>query len=299
MLCILAAAFIWVLNSLNNPYTAKISYPVVFDYDRSEYIPVEKLPRRIEMNVSGNGWNILRKTFWFNIEPVEIYLSEPLQSRTIATTALISNFDLEFQDIDINYFIDDSLFLDFQPIIEVNMPVVLDTPANLVVQGFVLASPISIRPDTITLLGAASYIDSIGLRYPLRIPERNLDEDYDEQVTLEAHDERYVTTGVKEVNLSFKVEKLVSIGREISPTLENFPTDSSIFIRPSTVRLDFSIREGLVDALADSLFEVSVDLRKMDRKDSTVQVNLVSKPPFVDSVQMMPGYLEVVKVRRK
>jgi hypothetical protein len=68
---LMAALIFWVMNALNKDgYSQKISFPLQFSYNDSLYIPTQPLPEKIFVNVSGNGWNLLRKAFALDVTPI-------------------------------------------------------------------------------------------------------------------------------------------------------------------------------------------------------------------------------------
>jgi hypothetical protein len=79
VICLLAAIIFWIMNALNKEgYSEKISFPLQFSYNDSLYIPTQPLPEKISVNVSGNGWNLLRKAFALDITPIKYSISKPL-----------------------------------------------------------------------------------------------------------------------------------------------------------------------------------------------------------------------------
>eukprot|EP01035_Chromulina_nebulosa_P049214 gene49214-66821_t len=66
-----AAIIFWIMNALNKEgYSQKISFPIRITYDDSLYIPTQPLPEKISVNVSGNGWDLLRKSLALYKTPI-------------------------------------------------------------------------------------------------------------------------------------------------------------------------------------------------------------------------------------
>jgi len=40
-----------------------VDYPIELSYDREKYMAVEKEPDQIQIEIRGNGWDLLRKYF--------------------------------------------------------------------------------------------------------------------------------------------------------------------------------------------------------------------------------------------
>ncbi|MEP0713361.1 MAG: YbbR-like domain-containing protein, partial [Algoriphagus sp.] len=89
VLCIAAATTFWILNALNkDDYTTVVNFPVEISYDQSEFVAVTSLPKSLEVEISGNGWDLLRKYFNFNNTPYPIELSNPARTNYILTADL-------------------------------------------------------------------------------------------------------------------------------------------------------------------------------------------------------------------
>jgi hypothetical protein len=73
VLCILAATTFWILNALNKDnYNTIVDYPIQWEFDRENFMPVKPLPESVQIQISGNGWDLLRKYFNLNEPPFSI-----------------------------------------------------------------------------------------------------------------------------------------------------------------------------------------------------------------------------------
>ncbi|OYX23746.1 MAG: hypothetical protein B7Z16_01895, partial [Algoriphagus sp. 32-45-6] len=89
VLCIAAATTFWILNALNKDnYSTIVDYPIEWEYDRENYMPVKPLPESVPIQISGNGWDLLRKYFNLNEPPFIINLAEPSSRNFILTSEL-------------------------------------------------------------------------------------------------------------------------------------------------------------------------------------------------------------------
>jgi hypothetical protein len=50
VLCIFAATVFWFFNALNKTYTTNLRFPLSFDYDHENFVPVKALPRDVRIN---------------------------------------------------------------------------------------------------------------------------------------------------------------------------------------------------------------------------------------------------------
>nr|MCU0468761.1 hypothetical protein [Arcicella sp.] len=111
---LLAAIIFWIMNALNKDgYSQKMSFPLQFSYNDSLYIPTQPLPEKISVNVSGNGWNLLRKAFALDITPVKYSIEKPLKTKYLNTGSLTDSLSDYIKDVKVNYVVADRFDLEF------------------------------------------------------------------------------------------------------------------------------------------------------------------------------------------
>ena len=106
----MAASFFWLMTALNKEnYSLRLDYPIHFSYNENLYVPVKPLPQTVSVNVSGDGWNLLRKSWLtFAERPVEYSISNPLRANTISSTSLTAQIAEHFPDVKVNYVVSDT-----------------------------------------------------------------------------------------------------------------------------------------------------------------------------------------------
>ena len=86
VLCIAAATTFWILNALNkDDYNTIVDFPIEIVYDQNQFVAVAGLPKTLEIEISGNGWDLLRKYFNFNNDSYPIELSNPASQNYVLT----------------------------------------------------------------------------------------------------------------------------------------------------------------------------------------------------------------------
>src|SRR5437870_539829 len=111
VLCMLTASVFWCFNALNKRYTTTLSFPITFDFDRERFIPVRPLPSAVRINVTGIGWNLLRRSTGVRVVPLVISLERPSQVRKIVGSTLPALFSSQLSGFDINFILTDTLHL--------------------------------------------------------------------------------------------------------------------------------------------------------------------------------------------
>src|SRR5215217_1753071 len=146
-----------VLNTEN--YSIKLNYPLEIEYDNSSYVPMQPLPRRISVNVSGDGWTLLQKSWLnFNANPVVYKVLNPNEASFINSTTLTDQVTELFPDLHVNYVVADTFELSFEPKIRKIIPIRIDSASINIKPGYVISSIINVSPSLISVDGPVSLV---------------------------------------------------------------------------------------------------------------------------------------------
>jgi YbbR domain-containing protein len=210
VICLLAAIIFWIMNALNKEgYSEKISFPLQFSYNDSLYIPTQPLPQKISVNVSGSGWNLLRKALALDITPIKYSVSKPLKTRLLNTASLTDSLSEYIKDVKINYVVTDRFELEFDRKISREYRVKIDSSNISLKDRYVITSLINVNPRTITLTGPESVLDEMGNTILVKVPTRRLQENYDDEVALPLPKNALIKANKDRVTVSFEVAELL------------------------------------------------------------------------------------------
>ena len=127
-LCVAGATIFWFFSALNKPnYTTRIQYPIAFSYNTDSTYLLSSLPEDITLEISGGGWDLLRKTLVFNEPPLEIPLDDPTQTKFIPSQSLANRIRRNLAGVALNAIVTDTLFIDIDSMRSKEVPVVLDS----------------------------------------------------------------------------------------------------------------------------------------------------------------------------
>ena len=239
ILCLLAGTTFWVLNALNKSYSTKINYPVTFVIeDTDDVVVVEDLPEKIEIDVSGGGWNLLRKTFWFNINPLNIPLNNPEEVNYILGSSLVPLISDQLSEISLNYVVTDTLQIRIEEKIKKTLKVRLDSPSIEVNPPYQIISEVIVSPDSVTFTGPSSAINDLPDTITLSLPS-GIENDYNEDVEINYRGSDLVSYAPEAVNVRFEVARFVRVTKVVDVYPVNFPSDSSFALM--TIKSKLSI----------------------------------------------------------
>lgn len=294
ILCIIGATTFWFFNALNKEYTTSISYPIEFNYNEEQYIAVKPLPKELQLNVSGGGWNLLRRANIFKINPIIITLQEPTEREKIAGSSLRGAIADQLDEFTVNFIITDSLSLDFERKIERKVAIKIDSQNISFRDNFRILGQIKTNKDSVVFTGPESMVNALQQPYLVQISENNLDSDFNEMVDIRTSAPSLIEVDPSEISVSFQVSEFVRMVKDFRAEEVNFPEDTTIYISDPFVTLSFMVVESMQNEITDDDFQVIADYDRMVASDSTIQP-LIKKYPKgnVYDISIESGRLKV------
>lgn len=219
VICVITATFFWLMNALNQKdYSMRVNYPIRFVYDEASYIPVNSLPEEVAVNISGDGWSLLKKS-WMLIkaEPIEYRITHPLRRASVNSTALTDRIIQHFPDVHVNYVVADTFDLAFERKATKVIQIRVDSAAIDLEPGYVISSIVNVTPSLITVDGPKSLVDDYPGTIVIRIPRKKVRVNFEEFLPISIRHVRGVNVSHKEAYVSFEVDQLLNPVSPASP----------------------------------------------------------------------------------
>lgn len=293
VLSILAATTFWFFNALNKNYSARINYPINFEFERDSVIVTKKLPEYVLIDVSSGGWNLLRKTFWFNITPIVINLDNPTEVKFLTRTSLLPIVSDQLTDLNLNYLITDTLNIDIEPVNSKMVSLKVDSLELSLATNHRLTSPIIISPDSIEIIGPKSYIKGFPSTFYLEISKQKINQRFDRPVAVNLPKPTMLKAVPEEVTVLFEVEEFVEINLPVRLEKVNFPSDSSAYLLDSAVNVNCWVKSSEQKSIKPSDFMLIADLTMINKKDSTLLPIMINFPESAYDMVYAPDTLKV------
>jgi hypothetical protein len=289
---LIGASIFWFFNALNKDYTANIDQPLEFVFDEEGLVIVD-LPEKVELNVSGGGWNLLRKSSLVNLKPVQIYLESPTTTKVMIGSTLRPLLSDQLDELEVNYVISDSLFINVEPNREKKVKLWIDSLGIDLRRNYRLNSPIRIAIDSILISGPESLVTSFSDTLSLIIDESRIDEDFSGTVEVTGLP-RFVKSDIEEVDVSFGVSEWIPVTRKVRIDPLGFPQDSTIVFPSQTMEIRFMINENQSSNFPDSSFAVHAHFEEINPGDSTLLPRLVKYPSEIDQISYDSTAIRVI-----
>lgn len=286
VLCIFTATVFWFFNALNKDYTTNINFPLAFDYDNANFIPVEGLPENVRLNVTGNGWELFKRSTGVKTDPLQIPLERPGEVKKIVGSGLKFSFTNQLNGLEINHVLSDTIYLDLEPKIGRWVKLAVDSIQYNIKSGYSLTSEVAVLPDSTLIEGPQRIVEKIREPVMLNIPQRNIDEHYVESIAVELPFDDVITLQPSSVSVMFNVEEMIRVQDSVSLTIENIPPTVSDVMNSGKLPVTLLIPESFMETLRLDSVKAVLDLR--DFKGGTAKI--------LPRVEGLPPYSSVVKI---
>lgn len=296
VLCIAAATTFWILNALNkDDYSTVVDYPVEFVFDRENFTPIEKLPETIQVEIKGNGWDLLQKFFQLNTTPYSIELRNPSDREYLLTSELkrpLGEFLNPTQlvsvlDDSITYKIDEIQIRDIQP--------VLDTLSFSMAKNYRIIDEIKFSPNKLTIKGPSSILSNLAKGYPISLKESGIDKTIQKEVEVAIPSElsEIISIEEKTVTIQFEVVAFLEGNKRLKLTKINFPRTVTLEDEEVSMMMYYLVDERNAPQLKDMEFEAVLDYSKRNREDSTITVRVKPMPDYLEEVRVEPPLIKL------
>jgi hypothetical protein len=280
VLCVFAATVFWFLNALNKTYTTNLNFPLLFDFDHENFVPVRSLPRQVRINVTGNGWDLFKRSTGVKTGPLEIPLERPAETKKIVGSTLPVFFSNQIEGLDINFVLTDTLYIDLEPKAGRWITIALDSVEQNLQAGYGLVSDVTIMPDSVFMEGPQRLIDNLREPVRIRLPQRNIDENFTDDVEIDIPASDVIKRDPPTVSVTFDVDRLTEVRDSLLVAVENVPSTVST-VETRYIPVILLVPEKLKDKLVLDSARAILDLRNFRRGEARILPRIVRLPRHV------------------
>ncbi len=290
VLCIAAATTFWILNALNKDnYTTIVDYPIHWDYNQEKYIAVAPLPESVPIQISGNGWDLLRKYFKLNEPPFVINLAEPSAKGFILTSDLKRPLGDFITPTTLMGMLEDSLRYRIDPIESRKLTPVLDTTSFTLAKNVVIDA-VTFSPNEITVIGPSSVLDTFDGKFPVEINKNRISANFVESITLAIQKEHsdLLSLGNESIEVNFSIIQYLDGNKRLKVKKLHFPNSVGLENEDIKPVITYLVDGSKVTELKDMEFEAILDYRKRNREDSTITLVVQPNPSYIKEMTVTP-----------
>jgi len=285
-LCVLTAMVFWIFNAFNKNYSTNVRFPLLFEFDGEKYAPAEHLPKSVNLNVSGNGWDLFRRHLGVKVPPIIIPLERAKEIKKIVGSTLPPMLATQVGNLKINYVVTDTLYLQIDERDSHRYKLVADISGVTFRDGYGRISPVVVLPDSIELNGPQSRLHALDDSIVLVLTDKNISENFRTEAEVEFPGSEFVKRNPPIVQIMFEVNQVVILKRNLKVIV----TKRSRQEVADSVEALFQIPVGREEDFKLQSREILSEVRSSQlKKFHAVLPKIVNIPPYalllrVDSV---------------
>jgi hypothetical protein len=300
----LALSFIfWYLNGLDNEIENTIRYPVRYVNPPSDRVLTGDLPPRLEMQVKGPGYSILKLRLSGSRAPVIVDMSR-LEYRELAdsvhsnslyilTNGLRETFRRQLRaDFEIISITPDTLVFSFDRLVTHKVPVIADIEVNTDEDFFVRGAP-EIIPDSVLITGPEPVIDTISHIRTKQKRFTGINQSFSRNIQLESS--RLFTVSERKVSVNVSVEQYTEARLELPVRILNLPDSIDIKLFPDIVSVRLQVAVSDYKAVSESNIQAVTDISSVSLETTgKLPVAIINVPVSARSLIYTPQELDFI-----
>lgn len=294
LLCFTTAATFWFFNALNKEYTTRINYPIELVFNRDSLVALKDAPDEIPINVTGGGWQLLKRTISYGVSPVTLKPVNPVHTQFFTSNNLLPIFANQLTDLNINYIAVDTIEFKIDPYADRRLCIKLDSSSIQLRDEFYITSKLMVEPDSVNFHGPLSLVNQLPDVFLVSLSDKNIDNRYDEELSLDLFSHSLIKKNPEVIHISFDVEEFVDQTETLDVEQVNFPYDSSVYIQTSNVEASFKVQKSFRSKIKKEDFLIIADLSSIHAADSTITVEEMDSPIYVKDLFFKENRVKVV-----
>lgn len=291
-LCFLAAATFWFLNALNKDnYNTVVDYPIDIIFDTEEFMAVEQLPKKVKIEINGNGWDLLRKYFNINENPFLIEINNPSTKNYILTSEVRRSLAENISPTTLVSMVSDTIHFKIDKIVTRKIKVEIDSSSFALANNFRIDGEINIDPSTIDLKGPTSALEKLDGSLKIKLNEDKINKNFNKIIPISIPNdlEDFLQLQEESVHVKFDIVQFLEGNKRLKLNKSNFPENVSLLQEPNNIMMYYLIDERKVEELKKFEFEAVLNYNNRNREDSTINVVVNPRPSILENVRLEPS----------
>lgn len=304
--CLLIAAFLWMINALNRTYTRTLAIPVRFvHYPINKHVN-NRLPSYIMADVKASGAKLMMLLMKKSLDEITIDVGDVIQSKnklnraSVSTLSAIGNLsrflntDVELIKIkpDSIHFVLGKTFskrVYIQPRVQVNYE-----------SGDGIFQRIKTFPQYISVSSDSATLSRIDTFFTEKIVLNDLNKNIEQAASIELPDEinDLVVLSQSKVLLKINLDEYVQKTLQLPVEVVNAPAGMIVKTFPSNVQVQVNAPYNLFDSLGPRLFSVKADFNSPEKTNGKLKLKVSSSNPDIRVGECQPSRVEYI-LRKK
>ena len=301
MFFVLLSTIFWFLRALSEDYKADITYPVKYINLPENKVLAGKLPDHLKLTIEAEGFTILRHRILprlrlnFNLAPLNLNKIDNDSSFILTRNAInelnktLNKNKTTIKILDVS---PDTIFFHFTDMISKKCKVDYLIPEKnlLYAKQYMQNGPIAALPDSITISGPESILDTIYQVYTEPVKAGNLTDTLEKEIALQEIEQ--VEYSQKKVKLTIPVDKFTESSYIVPIKTFNAPDSISVITFPNSVKISYRVTLSYFEKAPEDLFTPYIDFTEANAEVNKLKVKLSPLPEYIHSVNIYPTSVE-------
>lgn len=292
--CLSTASIFWFFNALNKVYTTRIDYPLSIAINSDSLVFVTRPPATIPINVTGGGWQLLKRTISSKNNPIIITPENPVKTSFFTAANLLPEVSNQMTELNINHIAIDTILFRIEPKAVKILPIDLDSSKINLKENYYITSRVDFGPDSVKFSGPKSLIDRLPSVFVVTLSDRNIDSRYNVQLSLDLFLPALVRKTPEDIYVRFDVEEFVPQKSSITIGKINFPFEGNIDLEQNSIEVQYKVQRSFRSRMKPEEIILVADLESLQKEDSTVAVALMDVPSYIKNVTFSPERVKVI-----
>ncbi len=236
------------------------------------------LPASIRMNVSGLGWDLLRRSSGLKVPPLVIPLERPTDVQKIVGSTLPALFSTQLEGMQINFVLTDTVYIGIDQRVRRKVWLKLDSIDRYLDRDFGFVNPITITPDTIWLEGPQRIVNAIPDSLSLTLPRKGIDKNFNDEVEVVLNHNELIKRDPPVVQVSFQVEKMIEVRDTLRLELINVPVRLKPSYDITKVQCTYRLPTSLANTLLGDSLRAIIDLKNLSQGKHKITPQVTGLP---------------------
>ena len=284
---LLLATFFWFLTKFSRHYTATATAYVNYVNVPKTTLLTDENAKEITFDLSASGFEFLfyklkRPTIEIDVGRFYSTGMDHILLRRNDLVRIISaglNANLTIKDLSV-----EELRVQLDNITSKKIPVITETAFSYK-NGFRQIDSIKILPDSITISGPSTYLDTINSVKTMVLSEENLDKNISKIVAIKNFTTQKISFDPKEVTVLVEVSEFSQKEIVLPIKVINLPENTIIKLIPSVVTIVFNASVEEFKEINENDFNLVCDYAKRNTEENFMIPNLVKSPSGIFNIE--------------
>ena len=297
LICLVLAAFFWVLSALSKTITHTIIVPIQYVNLPDNKIPKSSLVKQLKLTVEGPGFNLVR----FTLHPI-FRQTVPLNVEDFNEKGILNSFSLtnqilsQLDEIKIINIFPETINLDLDEKITKSLKVVSNSKIDFD-KSYFLKQKIQLDPQTIQVTGPKSILDSLKFWETDSILLKNVKTNLSGSINLQKPENENISLDNNSCKYQIFTDQWTQKSFQINISTQNLPEDLNVYLSPKKAKVSIQLPISEFEHYEADLFEVSADFKEVDLlldKSVSLKVNptMTKLPKNVKILSVSPPSAE-------